>query len=110
MNIKKISRFRRWLIHKLGGISPDDVIRPEIKYDVANLKILQTSYCVPKCGYEKLIPKEIIENDLHKKICSRIKIDIQELNDEKSHNMFYLGRIVLPEKYIKEVPNDRTGA
>ena len=91
---KKTSKFRIWLVHKLGGIMPSDAQTPKLVPVYTRCEISNIA-CFSE-GYEDLLK-------IHLKIKMLDKIQpVYEVEKDKERLTYnYKAKIELPEEYIK---------
>ena len=76
-----MTRFRKWLIHKLGGFTKEDIDKKPIKCNVTNiqLKTIKSYYYLDEystLNYSSEYVMNSIERDLKKEIIKQIKPEI----------------------------------
>ena len=104
-----MNRFRKWLIHKLGGYTKEDIDNQPIKYSVQNIK-LETikaihyvdDYRIFNCTQDDI--ESYLQDMLSKKILTHIRPEYCWEQDGKE--IRYIAKIELPSQYVKGVEDD----
>ena len=102
-----MTRFSKWLIHKLGGYTKEDIDKQPIKYNVVNiqLKTIKSYYNLDEyvtLNYSSEYVMNSIERELQKEIIKQIKPEIiMEVNPNPLCSKRIIAKIELPDKYVK---------
>lgn len=102
--MKKNSKFKKWLIHKLGGYTIEDMIKQPIKYSVQNIKL------VPICAVHEISNiacfsekhEDFIKHQLKMEMLEHIKPVYIVEKDHARTTYIYKAKIELPSNYVKE--------
>lgn len=108
-----MTEFRKWLIHKLGGFTKEDIPKPKIIYQ--NDKLVQI--CVRQVVWSDIdnnlyAPEEILKKELKHRLVDVLEPEytLNESSDSfgKNHVSSYLdkqyfmeARMWVPERYVK---------
>ena len=99
-----MNRFKKWLIHKLGGISKEETI--EFKTQNVSLQTIKAKYCISE--NELLVMDRLTEDRIKRELAYDLLHFIQPeyicVND--FDNRFIMAKLELPSKYIKLCEED----
>ena len=91
---KKTSKFRRWLVHKLGGIMPSEVQTQKLvpvytRCEISNMACFSEAY------------EDALQRELKIKMLDQIQpvYEFEKNRERLTYN--YKAKIELPEEYIK---------
>ena len=105
-----MNKFKKWLIHRLGGYTKEDIDNTPVKYNVQNIKLESIKAIHYFDVYKFLnLPQEIAESifksEMAKELLTHIKPEYcWEKDGEK---IKYIAKIELPSKYVKGVEYDK---
>ena len=98
---KKTSKFRRWLVHKLGGIMPSDVVTYEVKTQNIKLVPVYARYEISNMACFSVAYEDALKRELKIKMLDHIQPVYTVEKDESRLTYIYKAKIELPEEYIK---------
>lgn len=100
-----MKKFRKWLIHKLGGYTKEDIDNQPVKYSMQNIKLESISaiynideYLLMKYSEEEI--EKIIVKELVKELSTYIKPELI-CEDSPIKGRRIKARIEIPSKYIR---------
>ena len=97
----KISKFRRWLVYKLGGFMPSDVVKYEVKTQNIKLVPIYASLEISNIACFSEAYEDVLKSHLKIKLLDHIQPVYRVEKDEARPTYIYKAKIELPEEYIK---------
>ena len=102
-----MSKFRKWLIKKLGGFTKEDLpIKPiEIKQQNVQLVPITVIYPIDQYTIRFFNENGTIERNISSMIAEKIKpelVFIEEPTINGFENKFIKAKILIPSNYVKE--------
>ena len=97
----KTSKFRRWLVHKLGGIMPSDVVTYEVKTQNIKLVPVYARYEISNMACFSEAFEDALKRELKIRMLDYIQPVYTVEKDEARLTYIYKAKIELPEEYIK---------
>ena len=102
-----MSKFRSWLIKKLGGISKDELCHIPLKTTISNYELCEIQARFLPYGLTRDVPIEFIKRRLLEDIVKRIDLPIETRKNQVLNSMEYISKIKIPKEYIRRDENDR---
>ena len=102
-----MSKFRSWLIKKLGGIPKDELCHIPIKTTISNYELCEVQARFLPCGLTRDVSVEFIKRRLLEDIVKRIDLPIEARENKVLNSTEYISKIKIPKEYIRSDENDR---
>lgn len=100
-----MTKFRKWLIHKLGGVVKENapVLLNNEKFTLETItaKVKEEDYLIYKDDFGI-----IVMNDLKLKLLDHIQPTYIHKFDSETHTYYFEAKIKLPSAYIKREANN----